>query len=130
MTAPTTTQTLPPRSEIHDQDRWNRESVFPALADFDSALAAVTDRIAEITAYQGRLSENPQTLADALTLLDDLYVQARKAFMYGLMEQSVDTADQQAAGLSARGGAMYGRFAAATSFIEPEILAIDRSTLD
>jgi oligoendopeptidase F len=130
MTDATMQKTLPPRSEINQQDRWNRESVFATLDAFDAALADMTERIKEVQAYQGRLGEGPQVLADAQTLIDDLYVMARKVFMYGFMEQSVDTADQHAAGLSARGGAMYGQYASAIAFVEPELLAIGRETLE
>jgi oligoendopeptidase F len=50
--------------------------------------------------------------------------------MYASFSYSVDTADQGAAGMMGKAGAMYGQVAATVAFVAPEIISIGKAKLD
>ena len=71
------------REDIPERYRWNLDDIFGSLDDWAEASAAVEKRLPDLAAFQGRLAESPEVLADALDLrfeiertVDDLYVYA------------------------------------------------------
>jgi oligoendopeptidase F len=50
--------------------------------------------------------------------------------MYAAFSYAVDTTNQQAAGMRGRAQGMYGQVLSAVSYLQPEILAIGKETLD
>jgi oligoendopeptidase F len=58
------------------------------------------------------------------------FSRAQIAFMYAGFSYAVDTTNQRAAGMRGRAQGMYGQVLSAVSFLQPEILAIGKETLD
>lgn len=121
---------VPHRRDVPLEHRWNAESVFPDLAAWEAAAATLAEDLAGPDAYRGRLAEGPAVLADWLDLEEDLKRRLGKVMVYANMTYACDTSDPQGAALSGRARGLGGRFAAATAFTEPELLAIGRATLE
>jgi oligoendopeptidase F len=124
------TNTVPLRSKIKKQYTWNSESVFESVEAWEKELQQIIDDITGIKAYQGRLAEGPEVLLKAFAVAHDLVARIQIAFMYAGFAYAVDTTDQQAAGLRGRAQGVYGQVLSAVSFLQPEILAIGKDTLD
>ncbi len=122
-------QTLPKRSEIAVEHTWDAYSVFPSDAAWETAVQEVQTRLKTIATYQGRLGTGAGVLADFLAELEQLYTLMGKVFTYAGMFYYVDTADPTAAAKSDRARGLYGQMAAATAFMEPELLSIGFATL-
>jgi oligoendopeptidase F len=120
---------VPPRSEIANQYKWNAESVFPTIEDWEAALKALPQTTAELTRYQGRLSEGPTVLLEAMNALEKLIQQVYKVYVYASMSFSVNTTDQDAGRRNSRVGSAAAQAFAAISFIDPELITIGESTL-
>ncbi len=58
------TAALPKRGEINSAHTWDAASVFPADEAWEAEMAAVTDELAGLDRFRGRLGEGPQTLAE------------------------------------------------------------------
>lgn len=124
------TATLPPRQQIDDAQKWNRESVFADRAAWKAAADAIPAMLPELTAYAGRLGESPAVLADYMEKLDAAQRALMKVYFYALMERSVDSSDGQTNSMVGRAGALYGQFAGATAFTNPELIRIGREKLE
>ena len=121
--------TVRTRSDIPDRYKWNAESVFTNAQAWSQAADALQKRIPELEKFQGRLSEDPAVLVDAFNLLDQLYREVGKIYVYAAIEAAVDTGDQEAQRKRGRALGIFGQFIAAASFLDPELLAVGQETL-
>src|SRR5690349_5487890 len=118
------TKTIPARSSIADQYKWNAESVFPSRAVWEAEFKTVGESLEQLTPFQGQLGESAGKLADWLEISTSLVRRVSKLFFYARMSQSVDTGDEEATGMTGQAFGLYARVGAATAFSNPEILAI------
>jgi len=121
--------TLPARNEVNPDYTWNAESLYTTPKDWETEVEAILAGLPELKAFQGRLAESPDVLADALQTWEKLMVRGERAYMYAGFSYSVDTADQGAAAMSGKAESMSAQLAATASFIKPELIAIGEETL-
>ena len=122
-------ETLPRRQDVPDDKKWSLDNVFPGSAAWEAEYARVETLFPGIAAFQGRLGESAGTLAQALARLDEVDLAARRVYLYASMQRAADTGDQAAGAMASRAGGLYARFAAASAFVEPEILQIPAEIL-
>ena len=122
--------TVPLRNKLNKKFTWSAESVFPSDEAWEKEVQQIIEDISTVKQFQGRLSENPSILMEALAAAYQLISRAQTAFMYAGFSYAVDTTDQHAAGMRGKGQGMYGQVLSAVSFLQPEILAIGREKLD
>ncbi|WP_110518848.1 oligoendopeptidase F [Herpetosiphon llansteffanensis] len=125
----TTAATVPTRQEVALADTWDATKVFASDAEWEQALDAYAQSIAEIEQYQGRLAEGAPTLLAALNYADQLNERIGKLYIYASLFYSVDTTDQVAKAKMDRVLGVYARTMASSAFIEPEIIGIGFETL-
>ncbi|GAB4193795.1 MAG: oligoendopeptidase F [Roseiflexaceae bacterium] len=123
------TNAVPPRSAIPVEHTWDTASVYPSDAAWESELNAVAQALPDLKRFQGRLGESPETLKSFLETSLDLTLRARKVYLYANMFRDVDTSDSAAAAKYDRAIGLNAQASAASSFGEPELLAIDQATL-
>ena len=121
---------VPPRSKLDKKYTWNAESVFPSDEDWETEITQILEDISRLKQFQGRLAEGPSVLLEALEAVYELISCAQKAFMYAGFSYSVDTTNQHAAGMRSKAQGAQGQVLSAVAFLQPEILAIGRDTLD
>lgn len=121
---------VPPRSKLDQKYTWNSKSVFPSDAAWEDEIEQILEDLLNVKQYQGRLAEGPSVLLEALEAVYELISCAQKAFMYAGFSYSVDTTNQHAAGMRGKAQSVYGQVLSAVAFVQPEILAIGRDTLD
>jgi oligoendopeptidase F len=120
---------LPPRSEIPENYKWNAESVFPDQAAWQAEYDAVRSDLRQLETYVGRLAANPQTLADALELRQSLEKRMWIVCVYASLLHAVDTRDQNAVAMNGKASILMGETFAAFAFIEPELIALGADNL-
>ncbi len=118
------------RSEIPDEYKWNAPSVFAGPAEFEAAAAQMHKDILAFDQYRGRIHEGPEVLAEVLNRVEDLIKAAGKIITYASLTQAVNTADPTGAQMSGRAYALYGQLSATAAFLDPEILAVGRETVE
>ncbi len=122
-------KTIPSRSEIGEQFKWNAEAVFPSRAVWTAEFETVSKALDDLAPFQGHLGDSASKLADWLELSTSLIRRVSKLFFYARMSQSCDTGDEEATGMTGQAFGLYARVGAATSFSSPEMLAIGEPTL-
>jgi len=119
-----TETTVRSRSEIPIEHTWDLANIYPTPADWEATLAEIKERLAATRAFQGRLGEGPDTLADWLEHFQALMVDTQRVTMYAALDYSTDTNNQAAAARTAQATSLAATVQAAVSFAEPELMAI------
>ena len=65
--------TLPNRVDIPIEETSNLESIFPSVEAWEEGLKEIESLIPEVSDFQGKLSDGPQTLLDAFTAIEVIY---------------------------------------------------------
>ncbi len=122
-------ETVRARNEIPAQYKWNATSVFSSDEAWDSAADALLAKLEDVKKLSGKVGKSAKKMADALDLSYAIQEELGKLATYAVISQAVDNADQSAARIYGKIQSVYGQAFAGLSFIEPEILAIDRKQL-
>ncbi|NJN79487.1 MAG: oligoendopeptidase F [Anaerolineales bacterium] len=119
-----------PRNKVNKKYTWNKESVFKSPKDWEAALQDVLKDVPNVKKYEGKLAENPAMLLEGFQAIEGLIHRAQTVFMYAQFEYAIDTTNQASAGLVGKAQSMFGQVAAATSFLNPELLEIGKEKLE
>jgi oligoendopeptidase F len=118
------------RKDVSKKDRWNVESLYPSIKVWEEELkkfikAKTPPFFKEIGKLQGKLGKSAKQLKE----LFDLYFQTerklRKLYTYAKLRHDEDITDETYKKAADTISTIYHIFAQETSWIEPEILAID-----
>jgi oligoendopeptidase F len=121
--------TLPARNEVNPDFTWNAESMFLTPNEWEAEVEDLLASLPELKKFQGRLSESPSVLADALETQADFTARAQRIEVYAGFSYSVDTTDQDAVAMASKSRSVQGKLGAAGAFINPELLTIGEDRL-
>ena len=117
------------RSKVETNQTWNAESVFPSPAAFDAEVRSILDVLPSIKAFQSHLGDSPVTFIEAMDAIEVLSQRTTKMQVYATMSSAVDATDQQGAEMNGKATSALAQVSAATSFLDPELLAIGETKL-
>jgi len=117
------------RDDIPEAYRWNIADILPDEAAFDAAVTEVEAMLPKLQAYQGRLAESPDVLADALELFNEIQKVGEDAIVWANQRQHTDTRDAEANSTLAKSRGLGGKIGEAASFLPPEIAQIPAETM-
>jgi oligoendopeptidase F len=120
---------VPERDELDDEYKWDLESIYATDDDWEAAFDALQAELSELEAYEGRLTEDGDTLLEALELRDEIHREAEKVSSYARMRSDEDTRDQEYQALRARSQSLLADVSSATSFFDPELQDCTREEL-
>ncbi|KZN25405.1 oligoendopeptidase F [Haladaptatus sp. R4] len=121
---------VPERSDIDAQYKWDLESIYATDDEWEDAYEDVEERLSELEEYEGQVTEDGETLLTILRLTDELGREVSMVASYARMRSDEDTSNQEYQALASRAQSLASRAGSATSFIEPEIQSLDREELD
>jgi oligoendopeptidase F len=108
---------VPERSEIPEPYKWDLGSVYADDAEWEAAYGAVEERLSDLGRYEGRATEDGETLLAVLELRDELEREVSKVASYARMRKDEDTRDQHYQALSTRARSLSSEASSAASFI-------------
>ena len=118
------------RSQIQDKYKWDLSKIYPSDEAWRAAKDALVAELPRIAAYKGTLGSSPQKLADAMELASRLSKDFSRVYVYASMMSDQDTRVSRYQGMQQEMTQVGATFGAETAYIEPEILKIDRATVD
>jgi oligoendopeptidase F len=118
------------RSKIDDRYKWDLTHIFPSDEAWRHAKEALVSKIPSIERYRGTLGTSARQLYDALDFVSTLTKEFYRLYSYASMSSDQDTRDSKYLGMQQEMSQIGTNLGAAAAFIEPEILKIDRSTID
>jgi oligoendopeptidase F len=120
---------IPEQTEIEERYLWNAPSVFESEEAWDAEAAALPEVVDALSRHQGRLSEGPEILLEALEQVEEALRRLGKLYSYAAMLSAVDTTDQAAQARSARATVLYSRLMGTIAFLEPEVIDLGQERL-
>lgn len=118
------------RTKIEEKYKWNLSDLYPSEEAWKTAKKELENKIPEIQKYNGTLSESSQQLEACLTLGSNLQKELGRLYSYAGMYSDQDTRVSKYLAMKSEMDQMETDFRSAVSFIEPEILKMDKSQID
>ncbi len=121
---------LQTRDQVREEDTWNLKDLYESDALWEADLALIESKLEEIKGYEGKVCASADNLLSVLSLSAFISEKIEYAFNYAsrLFDQDQGNTAHQA--MSQRMFSLLAKAAAATSFVDPEVLACDQSVLD
>ncbi|WP_439027563.1 oligoendopeptidase F [Haloarchaeobius sp. DT45] len=121
---------VPERSEIDTEYTWDLESIYATDEEWEEAFETVQAELDELEQYEGRVTEDGETLLSVLQLRDDIMREVSMVYSYARMRKDEDTTNQQYQAFTARAQSLSADASSAASFIDPEIQSATRNDID
>ncbi|WP_436345608.1 oligoendopeptidase F [Natronorubrum sp. FCH18a] len=121
---------VPKRSEVDEDYTWDLESIYASDDDWEAAYEAITDRVDELAAYEGQVTDDADTLLEILELRDEIMREVSMVASYARMRRDEDTTNQQYQALTARAQSLASDAHSAASFIDPELQELTREEFE
>ncbi|MEA2338996.1 MAG: oligoendopeptidase [Thermoanaerobaculia bacterium] len=118
------------RADIPEASKWRLTDIYASDDAWRAAKDKLVARIAEAKKLKGTLGQSPAQLATGLMLISDLNKEFSRIYVYAAMISDQDTRDTKYRAMKQEMDQLASSFGADTSFVEPEILKIDRATID
>ncbi len=125
----TATATLPNRSEVPASDCWDLSSLYENDSAWEQDFKHVDSLIATYETYRGRLGESAAVLAEALVFDSDFDRTSERLGYYAFLKTTEDQSNSDYQAMKARFQNLAVRASQASSYMRPELLSIDESTM-
>jgi oligoendopeptidase F len=121
---------VPERSAIDTEYTWDLTNLYATDEDWEAAYEDVEERIGDLEAYEGRATEDGETLLETLETREELFRELSNVISYARMRRDEDTTDQQYQALTARAQSLATDAGSAASFIDPALQDCTREELE
>ncbi len=121
---------LPERSEIAVEDTWDLSKLCESDEAWASELEHLEGKISSYEGFRGKLSESALALAACLMFDSDLGRQAGQLYCYAMLRASEDLSNSDYQAMVAKIQYVSTKADQASSFIRPEIMAIDSAKME
>ena len=121
---------VPERSEIDEAYKWDLASVFDDDEAWTTAYEAVEGRIDELEAYEGRVTEGPDTLLELLRLREEVFRELSAVVVYARLRSAEDTRNQEYQAMAARASSLQSEASSAISYLRPELQSLTEADVE
>jgi oligoendopeptidase F len=118
------------RSKIPDKYKWDLTAIYPSDEAWRAAKEKFAGRIGLVRGFEGKLGSSAKVLADALESQSDLEKELSRLDRFAGMEADQDTRDSGHQAMKQEMVQIGAKFAAESAYLEPEILKMDRATIE
>ena len=112
------------------EDRWNLEALYPTAAAFNEDLARLEAQLPQVAACKGKLGESAARLKSCMDLQYEMLRRYLRLLVYASEKSNEDTGNADALSLVQKTRVTQSRFTEATSFVNPELLAVGRERIE
>ena len=118
------------RDQIARKDTWQLQDIYPSDRAWQTAKQTLAQRLDQIETFKGKLAKNPETLLQCLSLNSDNQKELTQLFCYASMKSDQDKRVSLYQGMEQQMHDLMTQYQGMIAYIEPEIVAMDQSTLD
>lgn len=118
------------RSEMDPRFQWDFTHIYPDKAHWEAAMAEAEKAVEALSALSGTLGQSKDALKKGLEQLADASQKVEIPYIYAMLHRAADGSEPAYQEMEARGMSLAVKANAATSFLDPEILAIPKEQLD
>jgi oligoendopeptidase F len=117
------------RADLAVADTWNLDDIFASVEAWEDAYQTLDQQIIAYARRKGTLANGPAALLEALQASDTLGQLAYKVYYFCSLRYDEDTRNNEANGRRQRVQVLLAKWRQATSWFNPELLAIPRDTI-
>lgn len=117
---------LKARKDMDPRYQWRLDHIFATEQAYENAYAAAQAAIEHMASWQGKVASDPK---EAILEADRLSLTLDHLAAYALMHKDEDSGDPERQSRAARFQSLAVKADAATSFLDPELLAMPEETL-
>jgi oligoendopeptidase F len=121
---------VPERSEVDAEYRWDLDSVYASDEDWEAAFEAARERVSELEQYEGRLTESAATLLAAFETHESVMRDVSRAATYANLRSAEDQRVAAYQSMSTRAQSLASEARSAASYIDVELQALDEATFE
>lgn len=118
------------RSEMNPRFQWDFTHIYPDKAHWEAAMTEAEKAVEALSALPGTLGQSKDALKKGLEQLADASQKVEIPYIYAMLHRAADGSEPAYQEMEARGMSLAVKANAATSFLDPEILAIPKEQLD
>ena len=118
------------RGAIPDQDKWDLTPLYASDEKWNQEKARLIGQIPAIRSFKGTMAKSSGQLRTCLDTVTGLTKELTRLHSYASMKSDQDTRASGYLAMVQEMSQVYSDFSAAASFIEPEILRMERSAID
>jgi len=118
------------RAKTADKYKWNLAEIYLSDAAWRAAKEKLAKDLTQMQAYKGKLGTSASVLADALEKSSALDKELSRLYAYASMSSDQDTRDATHLGMKQEMTQLAAAEAAENAYIEPEILRLERGTVE
>jgi len=118
------------RSKIDNKFKWQLDKMYTSKENIEKDIKIVKEYINEVKKYKGKLSDNRESFLNALSVYENASRLVQNLYVYTHMKQHEDTRINSYQGDASRTEMLSSELSMATSYIVPEIIAMDEKVLN
>jgi len=118
------------RADVPEKHQWDLTDIFASDAAWEAAKTDLLGRLDNVLTYKGRLATSAKVLFDCLESQNRLGLDFTKLHGYASKKSDMDTRVAKYQAMKQAMSQMGTDYAAKASFIEPELVALDKATID
>jgi oligoendopeptidase F len=118
------------RSKVSDKYKWDLTHIYPTDDAWRQAKEKIAAEIPKLREFKGTLGTSASRLADCLELASHLQKELSRTYVYASMMSDTDTRVSKYQGMQQEMIQLGSTLGAESAYVEPEILKIDRATID
>ncbi|ACM58257.1 oligoendopeptidase F [Halorubrum lacusprofundi] len=115
---------VPERAEIDEAYKWDLQGIYADDEEWESAYEAVSERIEELEAYEGRVADDAATLLELLELREAIFRDLEQVMTYAQLRSAEDTRNQEYQAMSAKASSLGSEASSTISYLEPELQSL------
>lgn len=120
---------LKPRSEIDPQYKWKLEDMYPTIDAWEKDFEFLKANYSRLDQFRGKLTSSPENLIAAFKLRDSLGLISDNLYVYANLKLDEDNRISENQERAERISSLNAQLVEASSYFEPEILAMDDAAL-
>ncbi|MDS0243355.1 MULTISPECIES: oligoendopeptidase F [unclassified Haloferax] len=121
---------VPERSDIDEEYKWDLDSIYASDDEWEAAYEDVAERVPELASYEGRATEDPETLLKLLETMESVLREVSMVVSYANLRSSQDTRNQEYQAQAGRAEALASKARSAVSYLDPELQELGRDGVD
>ena len=113
------------RKDIPEEFTWDFTPIYKDDAEWEAAYAKAEKLVSSLPSLAGGLCRSSASLKKGLDAFMAASENVERVYLYSMLKKNTDNGDTAYQTMSGRAENLYVRFATASSFVTPEILAAD-----
>lgn len=125
----TDTASIPYRKDVEEKYKWNLSDIFCAEELWEKDFYWIKENTSKLKKFRGTLGNSSGSLAACLKFDDEINIKLERLYLYAMLSKDSDMRENQYQAMYDRIKNLFAQISAASSFIRPELLAIDEQKL-